>query len=65
MDAAILSWLVSCDEAGVWQLQDKFRLEVDDESAEDYFRKLIYESVNAVWPVVFEFAHKIRVSMRT
>jgi hypothetical protein len=49
----------------VWtQLQDNFRLEIDDESAEYFFLELIEQSVTAFFPVMAEIIHKIAVSMR-
>ena len=46
------------------QLQDNFRLEIDDESAEYFFLDLIEQSVTAFFPVMAELIHKIAVSMR-
>ena len=46
------------------QLQDKFRLDIDDEAADQVFLKLVDESVAALFPAFFEVIHKIRVAMR-
>jgi len=46
------------------QLQDKFRLDIDDEAADQVFLKLVDESVAALFPAFFEVLHKIRVAMR-
>ena len=46
------------------QLQERYRLDIDDEAAEQYFLKLVEESVAAFFPQFFEIIHKIRVAMR-
>jgi len=46
------------------QLQDKYRLDIDDEAAEQVFLKLVDESVAALFPEIFELLHKLRVAMR-
>jgi len=46
------------------KLQDKFRLDLDDEAAEVFFVKLLDDSVAAFFPFFFEYVHKIRVAMR-
>ncbi len=45
-------------------MQDNFRLEIDDESAEYFFLDLVEQSVTALFPVMTEIIHKIAVSMR-
>lgn len=46
------------------QLQDKFRLDIDDEAADSVFLKLVDESVAAFFPAFFELVHRVRVAMR-
>lgn len=46
------------------QLQEKFRLDIDDEAADQVFLRLVDESVAAFFPAFFEYIHKIRVAMR-
>lgn len=46
------------------QLQEKFRLDIDDEAAEGIFLKLVDESVAAFFPAFFEIVHRVRVAMR-
>ena len=40
------------------QVQDKFRLDLNDEEAVQYLQSLIDESVSAMFPVVVEQIHK-------
>lgn len=39
-------------------MQDKFRLDLNDEEAVQYLQSLIDESVSAMFPVVVEQIHK-------
>lgn len=41
------------------QVQDKFRLDLNDEEAVQYLQSLIDESVSAMLPVVVEQFHKM------
>ncbi|CEM01653.1 unnamed protein product [Vitrella brassicaformis CCMP3155] len=45
-------------ELSILKVQEKFRLDLNDESAESYFLTLINESVSALSPVVMEKLHK-------
>lgn len=40
------------------QVQEKFRLDLSEEAAINYFQSLITESVNALFPQVMETIHK-------
>lgn len=46
------------------QLQEKFRLDIDDEGADQVFLKLVDESVAALFPAFFEVLHKVRMAFR-
>lgn len=46
------------------KVEEKFRLDLTDEQAEQYFLGLINESLHSLAPKVMELAHKIAVSMR-
>ena len=46
------------------KLQEKFRLDIDDEAAEGVFLKLVDESVAALAPAFFELMHRVRVAFR-
>lgn len=46
------------------QIQEKFRLDIDDEAAEGVFLKLVDESVAALAPAFFEVIHRVRVAFR-
>ena len=43
-------------------VQDKFKLELNDEEAERFFQMLIDQCVSAILPEIFEFGHRIAVS---
>eukprot|EP01033_Poteriospumella_lacustris_P007531 gene7531-5414_t len=46
------------------RVEEKFRLDLTDELAEQYFIGLIKEAVHSLAPKIMEMAHKIAVSMR-
>lgn len=46
------------------KVEEKFRLDLTDEQAEQYFLGLINESLHSLAPKIMEVAHKIAVSMR-
>jgi phosphatidylinositol 3-kinase len=46
------------------RVEEKFRLDLTDELAEQYFIGLIKESSSAFAPKVMEFMHKVAVSLR-
>lgn len=56
--------LTEAPDVTIAKLQDKFRLDIDDEAADQVFLKLVDESVAALFPAFFEVLHKIRVAMR-
>lgn len=62
-DAGIKA-LAEAPEVTMAKLQDKFRLDVDDEMADQIFLKLLDESVAALAPAFFEWIHQLRVAMR-
>ena len=45
-------------DKAVWKVQEKFRLELSDEEAIQYFQTLINDSVNALFPQLMETVHK-------
>lgn len=45
-------------EVLVLQLQEKFRLDLDDEEAVQYFQTLINDSVSALFPQMVETIHR-------
>ncbi|GAQ87817.1 phosphatidylinositol 3-kinase [Klebsormidium nitens] len=45
-------------EKGVLKLQEKFRLDLDDEEAVQYFQTLINDSVSALFPQMVETIHR-------
>jgi hypothetical protein len=45
-------------------VQEKYRLDIDDEAAEQVLLELLDASVAAVFPAFFEWIHEIRVAMR-
>nr|CAB3465340.1 unnamed protein product [Digitaria exilis] len=53
---------ISCVESaglkGIGQLQQKFRLDLDDEDAIHFFQDLINESVGALFPQMVETIHR-------
>lgn len=46
------------------KVEEKFRLDLTDEQAEQYFLGLINESLHSLAPKLMEVAHKLAVSMR-
>lgn len=46
------------------KVEEKFRLDLTDEQAEQYFLGLINESLHSLAPKIMEVAHKFAVSMR-
>lgn len=46
------------------KVEEKFRLDLTDEQAEQFFMSLISESLHALAPRLLEVAHKFAVSMR-
>ncbi|CAK9182752.1 unnamed protein product [Ilex paraguariensis] len=50
---------IACDpEKGILKLQEKFRLDLDDEEAIHFFQDLINESVSALFPQMVETIHR-------
>ena len=43
---------------GLVQLQEKFRLDLDDEEAVQFFQSLINDSVSALFPQMVETIHR-------
>lgn len=46
-------------ETTLQKVQEKFRLDLTDEQAEQYFLGLINDSVSALFPVLMEYIHKV------
>jgi phosphatidylinositol 3-kinase len=46
------------------KVHEKFRVDIDDESADKAFLRLIDDSVAALFPAFLEILHRVRVSMR-
>lgn len=46
------------------KVEERFRLDLTDEQAEQYFLELIVQTVNAIAPRLMELAHQIAVSRR-
>jgi phosphatidylinositol 3-kinase len=46
------------------KVEEKFRLDLSDEQAEQFFLGLINESLNAIAPRIMEIMHKIAVARR-
>lgn len=46
------------------KVQEKFRLDLTDEQAEQFFLGLINDSVTALFPVLFEYFHKVATKLR-
>ena len=46
------------------KIEEKFRLDLNDEQAEAFFANLINESVNAIAPRIMELAHQFAVARR-
>ncbi|EQC34632.1 hypothetical protein SDRG_07953 [Saprolegnia diclina VS20] len=46
------------------KVEERFRLDLTDEQAEQFFLQLISDSMNALFPVLADIAHDIRVKMR-
>lgn len=57
VDANIPDIKIEPDKA-VLKVQEKFRLDLSEEAAISYFRGLISESVNALFPQIMETVHK-------
>ncbi|AQK52131.1 Phosphatidylinositol 3-kinase VPS34 [Zea mays] len=49
---------ISADESGGLKLQEKFRLDLDDEEAIHFFQDLINDSVSALFPQMVETIHR-------
>jgi phosphatidylinositol 3-kinase len=45
-------------EKNLLKVQEKFRLDLSDEEAEQFFLKLVSESVSALFPQMVEKIHK-------
>ncbi|CAI0386317.1 unnamed protein product [Linum tenue] len=50
--------IASDPEKGILKLQEKFRLDLDDEAAIHFFQDLINESVSALFPQMVETIHR-------
>ena len=56
---------ISADsEKVLLQLQEKLRLDLDDEAAVHFFQRLIQESMSALFPQLFEVTHRVAQAMR-
>jgi phosphatidylinositol 3-kinase len=49
---------ISLNIYGLVQLQEKFRLDLDDEEAVQFFQSLINDSVSALFPQMVETIHR-------
>ncbi|EFJ26575.1 hypothetical protein SELMODRAFT_97360 [Selaginella moellendorffii] len=58
MSGANLPDISSDPEKGVLKLQEKFRLDLDDEEAVQFFQTLINDSVSALFPQMVETIHR-------
>ena len=49
-----------CGRGGLWcgQVQEKFKLELSDEEAVQYFQELINDSASALFPQITETIHR-------
>ena len=51
-------------ETTLTKVQEKFRLDLTDEQAEQFFLGLINDSVTALFPVLMEYIHKVATKLR-
>ncbi|DBA04605.1 TPA: hypothetical protein N0F65_012188 [Lagenidium giganteum] len=51
-------------ETTLQKVQEKFRLDLTDEQAEQFFLGLINDSVTALFPVLMEYIHKMATKLR-
>lgn len=51
-------------ETALQKVQEKFRLDLSDEQAEQYFLGLITDSVTALFPLLTEFIHKLAIRLK-
>eukprot|EP00249_Psilotum_nudum_P022815 c28649_g1_i1 orf=409-2850(-) len=58
MAGANIPDIASDPEKGILKLQEKFRLDLDDEEAVQYFQSLINDSVSALFPQMVETIHR-------
>lgn len=58
MAGASIPAIASDPEKGILKLQEKFRLDLDDEEAIQFFQTLINESVSALFPQMVETIHR-------
>ena len=58
MAGASIPAIASNPEKGILKLQEKFRLDLDDEEAIQFFQTLINESVSALFPQMLETMYK-------
>jgi Phosphatidylinositol 3- and 4-kinase/Phosphoinositide 3-kinase family, accessory domain (PIK domain)/Phosphoinositide 3-kinase C2 len=56
--------LAEAPDAVLGKMLEKFRLDLDDEAAEQVFLRLVDESVAALAPAFFEIVHRARVWLR-
>ncbi|KAK8480720.1 hypothetical protein V6N13_090395 [Hibiscus sabdariffa] len=52
--------IASDPEKGILKLQEKFRLDLDDEACIHFFQDLINESVSALFPQMVETIHRVK-----
>ena len=52
------------DPSCISKVRDKFRQDLDDEAAIQFFQQLIEESVNALFPEIFETVHRFALYFR-
>lgn len=45
-------------------LQERFRLDLTDEQAEQFFLGLVNDSVTSLFPVLMEYIHKVATKLR-
>lgn len=56
--------LTNDPETTLQKVQEKFRLDLTDEQAEQFFLGLINDSVTALFPVLMEYIHKVATRLR-
>lgn len=64
MSDAGIEELSNDPETTLQKVQEKFRLDLTDEMAEQYFLGLITDSVTALFPVLMEYIHKLATRLR-
>lgn len=65
MAGANIPNIASDPEKVLLQLQEKFRMDLDDEAAVQFFQELIVESMSGLFPSFFEATHKVAQAFRS